>query len=182
MNSLVAPFYGHCNPELLDLFNMKAIKTEKADIKIIGIEVRTNNQAEMSPEGKIGPTWNRFYQENIAAKIPNQSSPEKLFAIYMDYESDFRGEYAFVLGKEVGTFDIVPEGMVAKTLPTANYAVFTSEKGAMPNIVINLWKHIWALKPTDTGGDRAYKADFEVYDNRSADPQNSQVDVYISIK
>ena len=161
---------------------MNPIVTEKTAIKIVGIEIRTNNQDEMGSGGKIGPQWKRFYQENLDAKIQNQVSPEKTFAIYTDYESDFRGEYSFLLGKEVRTFDTVPAGMIAKTIPSAKYAVFTSDKGTVPNIVIAIWKHIWALKPNEIGGDRAYKADFEVYDSRSNDPTNAQIDVFLSIK
>lgn len=157
-----------------------AVMTKKPEIKVIGIEVRTTNKAEMSGQGKIGGQWGRFFQENIPAKIPNQSRPEQMLAIYTDYESDATGEYSFILAKEVSSLAEIPPGMVGKTLPAANYAVFTSKQGAMPGIVIELWQRIWGLKKDEVGGDRAYLADFEVYDARSQDPQNSQVDVFIS--
>ncbi len=32
------------------------------------------------------------------------------------------------------------------------------------------------------GGVRAYIADFEVYDHRSIDPQNTVLDIYIGVK
>jgi predicted transcriptional regulator YdeE len=76
----------------------------------------------------------------------------------------------------------VPAGMVAKKIPAGKFAVFTSEKGAAPKVVPELWMKINSLPQTATGGDRLYGADFEIYDQRAADPQNLQMDVYVGIK
>ncbi|HXM23809.1 MAG TPA: hypothetical protein VN948_21300 [Terriglobales bacterium] len=32
------------------------------------------------------------------------------------------------------------------------------------------------------GGKRAYKTDFEVYDQRARNPQDSQIDIYVGVK
>ena len=32
------------------------------------------------------------------------------------------------------------------------------------------------------GGKRAYNTDFEVYDQRARDPQDSQIDIYVGVK
>lgn len=160
---------------------MKPVMTEKKDIKIIGIEVRTSNHAEMSGAGKIGAHWQKFFQENVAGQITNSVSDD-IFAIYMDYESDVNGEYSFVLGKQVDSFTVVPAGLVAKVLPASKYSVFTTPKGPMPNVVIEAWQHIWSLSAAQLGAERAYRADFEVYDHRSADPGNTQIEIFISVK
>ena len=39
-----------------------------------------------------------------------------------------------------------------------------------------------ALPKTAVGGDRTYRADFEVYDQRAADPQNMVMDAYVGIR
>jgi predicted transcriptional regulator YdeE len=50
-------------------------------------------------------------------------------------------------------------------------------------VVPAAWLQIWSQEDKhQLGGQRAYRADFEVYDKRAADPQNSQVDVYVGIK
>lgn len=49
----------------------------------------------------------------------------------------------------------------------------------MPDIVIQAWQAIWKMTPEDLGGKRTYRADFEIYDQRAQDPQNSVVDIYI---
>lgn len=160
---------------------MKSVMTEKSDIKIVGIEVRTSNKAEMSGAGKIGAQWQKFFQENVAAQVSSAVSDD-IFAIYMDYESDVNGEYSFVLGKQVNAFDSVPAGLVSKILPASKYVAFTTSTGPMPNVVIEAWQHIWGLSAAQLGGERAYRADFEVYDHRSADPSSAQVEIFISVK
>ena len=58
------------------------------------------------------------------------------------------------------------------------YAVFSSERGAIPGIIIDVWKRIWNYKVAE----RAYQTDFEIYGKNSTDPSNAQVDVYLSIR
>lgn len=154
------------------------IVMNKSEIKIIGISIRTNNKNEMSGNGKIGSQWQKFYEQNVESQIPNKSHPGTVHAIYTDYESDENGEYSFILGAEVRNFDNIPQGMVAKTIPASKYAVYTSRRGPMPDIIFEIWKHIWNLK---SGYKRAYLGDFEVYDSRSKDPNDAIVDVYLSI-
>jgi len=59
--------------------------------------------------------------------------------------------------------------------------MFTSEKGPVYKIMFELWHRIWAIPKSTPGGDRAYKTDFEIYDQRATGPENSQVDVYVGI-
>jgi predicted transcriptional regulator YdeE len=154
---------------------------EQAGFTVIGISARTTNAREMSGKGVIGEAWGRFMKQNLSSKIPNKVDSD-ILALYTDYESDANGAYTFLLGAKVSSADSVPAGMVARTIPAARYAVFTSEKGPVAKVVPETWSHIWALPESAPGGSRAYQADFELYDQRAADPQNSQVDVYVGIK
>jgi predicted transcriptional regulator YdeE len=47
----------------------------------------------------------------------------------------------------------------------------------MPDCVANAWKEIWS-----SGMPRAYQVDFEVYDEKSGDRNNAEVDIFISIE
>jgi predicted transcriptional regulator YdeE len=154
---------------------------EQAEFIVIGISARTTNANEMSGKGVIGQAWGRFMSESLLSKIPNKVDSNVL-AVYTDYESDANGAYTFILGAKVSSADNVPPGMVAKKIQAARYAVFTSEKGPVAKVVPETWSRIWALPKSAPGGSRAYQADFELYDQRAADPQNSQVDVYVGIK
>jgi predicted transcriptional regulator YdeE len=87
-----------------------------------------------------------------------------------------------VLGARVKSDGEVPAGMLAKKIPAGKFAVFTSEKGPAAKVVPETWTKINSLPRSAVGGDRVYRADYEIYDERAADPANSQVDVYVGIK
>jgi|RhiMetdeSRZDD1v2_1073273.scaffolds.fasta_scaffold561591_2 predicted transcriptional regulator YdeE len=162
---------------------MQAKFVERSEINVIGIEVRTSYTEEMAGKGEIAANWQKYYQEGIGPKIPNQRKPGVVLAVYSDYESDEKGAYSHLIGMEVSSLKEVPAGMAARTLPPATYAVVTSECGPIPDIIIDVWKQIWSLGPEGLSGKRrAFKNDFEVYDQRSQNPKDAQVDVYLSVK
>jgi predicted transcriptional regulator YdeE len=154
---------------------------EQEAFTVVGISTRTTNAKEMTADGAIGKMWGRLFQEGVLAKIPNKAD-QRIVAVYTDYASDHEGEYTYVLGARVTSDAEVPAGMVAKKIPAGKFAVFTSEKGPAPQVVPALWMKIASLPKTAAGGDRAYRADFEIYDERAMDPGNLQMDVYVGIR
>ena len=76
----------------------------------------------------------------------------------------------------------VPAGMVAEKIPSGKFAVFTTEKGPAQKVVPKTWMTINSLPKTDVGGDRVYQADYEIYDERAADPTNMVADIYVGIR
>jgi predicted transcriptional regulator YdeE len=123
----------------------------------------------------------RFFQESVFGKIPNKADT-RIVAVYTDYASDHNGEYTYLLGARVTSDAKVPDGMVAKKIPGGKFAVFTSDKGPAPQVVPATWMKINFLPQNGVGGDRLYRADYEIYDERARDPQNLQVDIYIGIR
>jgi len=160
---------------------MKPKVVEESGFTVVGIEARTSNAKEMSPDGVIGKQWARFMQDNLATRIQNKAD-SSILALYSDYASDKDGEYTFLIGARVTSAKDVPAGMVVKEVPAGRYAIFTSNKGLVAKIVVETWQQIWAVPKSSPGGSRAYKTDFEVYDERAANPQDAQVDVHIGIK
>lgn len=154
---------------------------EEAGFNVIGIADRTTNAKEMSGEGVIGKQWARFFQDNVLAQIPNKSDTS-IIAVITDYASDKDGEYTHLIGARVTSTVDVPADMVVKKVPAGKYAIFTSEKGPVAQVVVATWKRIWMQPKTAPGGDRAYKADYEVYDERARDPENTQMDVHVGVK
>lgn len=148
---------------------------------VIGIAARTSNAKEMTADGIIGKQWGHFYQDGVMGKIPNKAG-QSIIAVYSDYASDKNGEYTFLLGVKVTSDSDVPAGMVAKKIPAGRYAVFTTEKGPGQKVIPEAWMKINSLPKSAVGGDRVYRADYEVYDERASDPQNLQADIYIGIK
>jgi len=157
-------------------------KVHQEGFSIIGIAARTSNALEMKGEGVIAKQWQRFFQEGVQQKIANRADAN-IYAVYTDYASDRNGEFSFVIGVSVNPGATVPPGMVLKKIPAGDYALMTSEKGPVGKVVVAAWQQEWALEDkAQLGGARAYKADFEVYDSRATDPQNSQVDLYVGLK
>lgn len=154
---------------------------DQAGFTVVGIAARTSNAKEMTADGVIGKQWGRFMQEGISGKIPNKADAS-IVAVYTDYASDKDGEYTYVLGSRVTSAANLPSGLEAKKIPGGRFAVFTTDKGPGPKVVPETWMRINSLPKSAPGGDRVYKADFEIYDERAKDPQNLQADVYVGIR
>lgn len=155
----------------------------KSTIKLVGLTARTNNKNEMNPQtSKIGGLVGRFWSENIANQIPNRKNPGVTLSVYTEYDSNEHGDYTYFIEEEVDSLENIPMGLQKLIIPAAQYQKFTTPSGKMPEVVINAWQEIWKMSSNDFGGERAYVADFEVYDQRASDPTNTSLDVYIGIK
>ena len=157
-------------------------KVRQDGFSIIGIEARTTNSREAGDDGVIPKQWQKFFRDGVQDKIANRAD-SNLYAVYSDYASDRNGEYSYVIGVRVNNGATVPAGLVLKKIPAANYVLITSDQGPVAKVVVAAWRQIWTLEDKgQLGGTRAYKADFEIYDHRATDPQNSQVDLYVGLK
>jgi predicted transcriptional regulator YdeE len=159
--------------------NPKAVQQE--GFTVMGISVRTSNAEQMTPAAPIGKQWERLFKEGVLGAIPNKADAH-IVAVYSDYASDKDGEYNYLLGARVTKVDSVPAGMTVKNVPAGRYAVFTSERGAVQKVVVEMWQRVWATPKSALGGDRAYKADYELYDQRAQNPADSIVDLYVSVR
>jgi len=156
-------------------------KVEQQDaFTVVGIAVRTTNANEAT-DSRIGKAWARLMQENLLATIPNRAD-HRTVAVYTDYASDKDGEYTYVLGARVTKVEQVPAGMTVKQVAAGRYAVFTSERGPVQQVVVATWRRIWGTPKDAPGGDRAYKTDFELYDQRAQDPAAAVVEIHIGIR
>ena len=151
--------------------------------EVMGIAARTNNAKESVENGAIPELWQHVMQEHVLDRLPNKTDPD-LYAVYTDYASDANGDYTLVLSAKVSNASdsLIPSGMVRKKVPAGEYAVFTSERGPVAKVVVETWKRIWAYYQSSANAERAYRADFELYDERASDPNNAQVDIYIALK
>lgn len=141
---------------------------------LVGIAVRTTNENGQSQKD-IGQLWQRFYRYNILAQIPDKVS-DAVYCVYTDYERDANGAYTTLLGCNVSTLQTIPEGFTGMTIPKASYRVYTSI-GKLPDCVLQTWMHIW-----QTPINRAFAADFDVYDTASQDPDAAVVKTYLSVQ
>lgn len=162
---------------------MQKEQITRPEIKLVGINVRTNNKQEADKiKGKIFPCIQRYFHEGLANKIANRKNPNTTFCAYTDYESDHTGDYTYFIGEEVSSFTSLPEGFQKLVIPQQHYVKFTTGPGPMPEVIVNAWNEIWEMTHKELGGERSYKTDFEIYDERATDHQNIVLDLYIGIQ
>lgn len=150
------------------------IRTQLDSFDLIGIYTRTTNQGGQA-QIDIGRLWQRFLTENISNKIPGKISNDT-YCVYTDYQSDLNGPYTTLIGCKVASSTSAPNGLTKMTIPGLNFLRIES-KGILPDCVVHTWTDIW-----NSNIERAYLADFDVYGEGCADPQNATVDIYLSVK
>lgn len=143
--------------------------------KVIGIWVRTTNH-ESQALSDIQALWGRFISEAIPEQIPNRVN-DTVYCIYTDYEEDHTKPYTTVLACEVSSLENIPEGMKGLEIGGGDYVKFHAAGDLMQGVVGEAWYKIWG-----SDLDRRYTNDYEVYDSRSADRGNAEVDIYVGIE
>ena len=149
-------------------------KTEKDEFRLIGLKLnnKTTNESRQSSID-CGNLWQKFETENFAERIPDKLSNE-IYAVYYDYEGGHTKPFSYFIGCKV-KFDTQNSlGMDSLIIPAESYYKVIA-KGKMPDCVADSWKKIWELII-----DRAFQFDFEIYDERSKDWSNAEVEVFIS--
>jgi predicted transcriptional regulator YdeE len=144
--------------------------------KIIGISVRTTNQNNKSAQD-IGLLWKQFFNQQLSDKIPNKTS-NHIYSIYTDYKSNFTEDYTTIIGLQVNSLEVIPEGLIGREFHTDTFTKFIA-KGQMPKAIIDLWANIWQQ---DNELNRKYSYDFELYGNKCQNGDNSEVEIYIATK
>lgn len=141
---------------------------------VIGITIRTTNENNQAAQD-IPALWQKFMSENIIEQIPNKIN-QTLYCIYTDYEKDYTKPYTTILGCKVSNLEQIPVGMIGKTFATSNYQKHIAKGNIMQGIVFEAWLKIW-----NTDIPRAYTADFEVYGERTQNPADAEVDIFIAV-
>lgn len=144
-------------------------------IELIGLALpskTTNENGQSSID--CGNLWQEFENERYLERISDRLSDE-IFAVYHEYEGDQTKPFSYFIGCKVQPGTKVPKGMTAFIIENGNYQKKTA-KGEIPYCITEAWTTIW-----NSGVERAYRTDFEVYDARSKDWANGEVDIYVSV-
>ncbi len=146
------------------------------EFNIIGISIRTTNENGQASKD-IEAIWGRFWNEKIQEQIPNKLH-ENIYAVYTDYETDFRGAYTTIIGLSVSSLENTPKGFVGLTIKKGTYRKFVS-KGKMPEAVVNTWMEIWGNNKLNQS--RIYTADFTIHGEKYFDGDAAEVETFISV-
>jgi predicted transcriptional regulator YdeE len=151
-------------------------KMEIKEITLIGLSLKTkttNTNGQSSIDCKN--LWHEFENRKYSEIIPDKLSDE-IFGVYHHYEGDSTKPFSYFVGCKVKSDTEVPQGLESLTIPKGIYHKINA-KGKMPDCVVNTWKEVWTSKIA-----RTHQIDFEVYDERSKDWNDAEVDVYLSIE
>ncbi|AMQ01560.1 transcriptional regulator [Pedobacter cryoconitis] len=152
---------------------MNIIKIDS--FQVIGISVRTTNENGQAAKD-IPALWEKFMSAGILERIPNKTD-NSLYCIYTDYEKDHTKPYTTILGCKVENTAEIPDQLVSKTIEGASYQKITAKGNLMQGAVYNEWIKIW-----NSDLARTFTADFELYDERSLNPENAAVDIFVAVK
>lgn len=152
---------------------MKIIPVE--NFYVIGLAVRTTIK-----NGKIiddlSQLWNHFLLNNIKDRIPNKID-STIYRIYTDYEYDHKKPFTAIIGCRVTHLDDIPDGFTGKAIEGENYMRMTAKGKPSDGIVLLEWMKIW-----NADAQRAYRTDFEVYDEKAGDPDYAEINIFVSMK
>lgn len=159
---------------------MKINIITRKPLTLIGISSRTTNAAEMSGVGEIPKLWQRFYRDEIPAKIPGIVTPGEIIAAYTDFASDDTGPYTIIIGAAVEPGTQPPAGMVKHEVDGGHYLHVSTGRGKLAEIGVATWVKIWQNQPLRS--ERAFACDLEVYGAAAANPEDAEFDIYLGLK
>ncbi|SDS85299.1 Predicted transcriptional regulator YdeE, contains AraC-type DNA-binding domain [Paenibacillaceae bacterium GAS479] len=160
---------------------LKTYVTEKPQLRLRGISLRTTNAAEAGPDGRLPGLWEAYFSSTVQR---GTEVPAPIYSLYTDYESDASGSYRVLIGHEVdGDFETGEDGQASTAVvPASKYLVFITKRGPMHEVVPQAWGEIWAYFDNAPEEVRAFTGDFELYDTGSAGFADSEVHIFIAIK
>jgi len=144
------------------------------EFRLIGLKLNKKTTNENGQSGiDCGNLWQKFETENFAERIHDKLTNE-IYAVYYNYDGDYTKPFSYFIGCKVKNDTEMPDGMDSLVIPAANYSKITA-KGQMPVCITNSWKEIW-----NSDIARTYQFDFEIYDERSKDWSNAEIDIFVS--
>lgn len=134
---------------------------------------KTTNQNNQSSTD-CGILWQQFEKENIIEQIPHRLS-DTIYAVYYDYEFTPQEKFRYFIGCQIEKNGPVPEKLDTLWIPAQDYQIIKAQ-GKMTDCLVKAWKNIWTTKIP-----RKFGFDFEVYDERSHNWNDAEVDIYLSV-
>lgn len=142
---------------------------------IIGFAKRTTNENAQAVQD-IPELWKHFLSNQFLDKIPNKVD-SSIYSMYTDYEKDYTKPYTTLIGCKVSSLENIPDGMIGRQIEGGTYKKITAKGKLADGIVYNKWVSIW-----NSDLKRAYSADFEIYGEKSQNPYDAEVNIFVAIQ
>ena len=143
--------------------------------KVIGISVRTTNENGQAAK-EIAELWGKFMNDKVLEAIPSKID-NTVYSIYTDYEGDHTKPYTALLGCKVKTLNVIPDGMIGKSVDGGNYVKLTAKGDLTKGLIVNKWSEIWEMDL-----ERLFTTDFEVFGEKAKNPAAAEIDFFIAVK
>ncbi len=151
--------------------------------KIAGYGIRTNGAKRTKDCPAL---WDKYNIEGWEDRLYSQLRPKKHGEYGVCYENDAEtGEFVYIIGVAVESFDDTTEDMIKADIPEANYAVFTTspaDDATFSNNIQNTWRYIineWF--PVSGYLWDETKPDFEFYDERCHEYTQKIMEIYVPV-
>lgn len=163
---------------------MRLARTDLSKICLMGVSVRTNNEREMNPDiAQIPQLISAYHADQVVHAIAHRVTPGVTYVVYTHFDSDEHGDYTCFIGEAVDPLKVEQsDDLDTLQISASTYAKLTAGPGQMPGVVIAAWQRIWAMQPAELGGNRTYRADFEVHDQRAQNTKEAVIDIYLGIE
>lgn len=130
---------------------------------------------------EIPALWDAFNPRCM--EVQHKTQPNTALGVCCDMQPD--GSFSYIAGFQVDAATDIPDGMTAKQIPAAKYAVFT-HRGPLfgvENDLMCTYAYIYREWLPKSGYQRAETPDFELYDERfTFGGDGSEMDIFIPIK
>lgn len=149
----------------------------KDEFMVMGLSVKTSNE-ENEKNNVIGRVWEEYLLRR--PEISWKKKPHMDLGVCEIIE-DLEDEFNYICCTEVEAPEPVPEGMVAERVPASKYAVFThrgpaDKLGDTYDYILGRWLPNSDFEINKSGHD------FELYDERFTNGEDSEMEIYIPIK
>jgi AraC family transcriptional regulator len=145
-------------------------------ILFIGLKNRTTMQRKQN-EIDIPKFWNDFSFSNSIADIPNKVNSSSM-GIYCNWDID--ENFDILTGAEVSSIKEIPNGFTSYEMPAMRYMVFTAVGNSNAEILA-AWNFIYGVWMPQTGYERGFSDDFDLFDDRFLHPTNPTSEIYIPL-
>jgi AraC family transcriptional regulator len=185
-NRISGPLLGkaYLNPTIIHGgHTMEPKLMTKPAFHIIGYELKTRNENGQNNKD-IPEFWQQYIQNKLGYNIPNPINQNVELGICTDFSPE-TGEFVYIIGMEVQEGAQAPEGMVYKSFPEMEYAVFTTPEANEESFSASIqstWNYVFTEWFPQSGYEHAGAVEFELYDERCWGSENKVMDIYIPVK
>ena len=137
------------------------------ELKVVGILCKTSRRYGACYQD-ILHLWQKWARESLILQIPHRVS-DHIYNIYTDYAADDVSSFSVILGCQVSSLKVIPEGMTSRVFPPVTFACYEQ---------VEVWEEVNQEKAYE----RNYIYDFELYDPTAIDLEQQRVITMISIK